>query len=26
MRTSVFCGRTLALRIVPKSDGHAVRI
>src|SRR5207237_2431576 len=22
----VFCGRTLALRIVPKGDGHAVRI
>src|SRR5256884_3263547 len=26
MRTLVFCGRTLALRIVPKGDGHAVRI
>src|SRR5438874_7438603 len=26
MRTLVFCGRTLGLRIVPKGDGHAVRI
>src|SRR5207253_6918457 len=26
MRTLVFCGRTLALRIVPKGDRHAVRI
>src|SRR5207302_6326100 len=26
MRTLVFCGRTLALRVVPKGDGHAVRI
>ena len=26
MRTLVFCGRTLAVRVVPAGDGHAVRI